>query len=41
LTTSINAAYIPAELEVLLKQTCIEGARVSSNLMGITITGEK
>ena len=41
LTTSINAAYTPAELEALLKQTRIEGARVGSNLMGITITGEK
>ena len=41
LTTSINAAYTPAELEALLKQTHIEGARVGSNLMGITIMGEK
>ena len=41
LTTSINAAYTPAELEALLKQTRIEGARVGSNLMGITIMGEK
>ena len=41
LTTSINAAYTPGELEAILKQTSMKGARVGSNLMGITIMGEK
>ena len=41
LLTSINAAYTPDELEAMLKQTSMKAAHVGSNLMGITITGEK
>jgi ubiquinone/menaquinone biosynthesis C-methylase UbiE len=41
LFTSINAAYTPLELKQMAERTCLRDARVSGNLIGVTITGQK
>ena len=41
LTTSINAAYIPEELEGLIKGTGLAACKVTGNFIGLTITGTK
>lgn len=41
LITSINAAYTPAELSDLMAKTSLKNAHLQSNLMGISITGQK
>ena len=41
LITSINAAYTPAELELLIHETRLAGCQVSANLIGLTLKGVK
>jgi ubiquinone/menaquinone biosynthesis C-methylase UbiE len=41
LVTSINASYAPAEIEVILTRTRLQGWHVSKNLLGIVISGRK
>jgi ubiquinone/menaquinone biosynthesis C-methylase UbiE len=40
-TTSVNAAYTPDELKGLIQGTKLEGCRVSSSPLGLTLTGVK
>lgn len=41
LVSSINASYTPGELRELIKGTKLEGCKVSSNLLGVVLLGEK
>lgn len=41
LVTSINAAYTPIEIHVLLQHTCLTGWNISQNPLGIVISGQK
>lgn len=41
LTSSLNAAYIQHELEVILKNTPLSYVRVETNPFGLTVTGVK
>ena len=41
LITSVNAAYTRAELEALLHGTSLSNCKVTMDLIGLTITGEK
>ncbi len=41
LITSINAAYTPNELRELMKETQLSKCEVSSNLIGVKVTGFK
>ena len=40
-TTSVNAAYTPDELKALIRGTKLAGCQVSSNLLGLMLTGMK
>ena len=41
LTTSINAAYTPAELDDLIKETKLSACKIAGDLIGLTIAGAK
>jgi ubiquinone/menaquinone biosynthesis C-methylase UbiE len=41
LITSINAAYILPEIEIMLPKTRLQGWQVKKNFLGIVITGQK
>ena len=41
LLSSLNAAYTPAELRAMLRETPMAAWTVSENLLGLTITGTK
>jgi hypothetical protein len=41
LITSINAAYISEELEVLIRGTEMAGCKVAIDFIGLTLTGMK
>jgi ubiquinone/menaquinone biosynthesis C-methylase UbiE len=41
LETSIRAAYTPTEITAMLEKTCLKGATVSGNMIGIEIFGTK
>ena len=41
LITSINAAYTPAELDDLIKETKLSGCKIAGDLIGLTIAGAK
>ena len=41
LLTSIGAAYTPAELSALLSKTSLKDASLQSDLMGISVSGQK
>jgi ubiquinone/menaquinone biosynthesis C-methylase UbiE len=41
LKTSIEAAYTPEELRVLIGSSRLKGGKVSGNLVGLILTGEK
>jgi ubiquinone/menaquinone biosynthesis C-methylase UbiE len=41
LFTSINAAYTPLKLKQMAERTCLRDVRVSGDLIGVTITGQK
>ena len=41
LTSSINAAYTPAELKLLIQETRLANCWISANLIGLTLKGAK
>jgi ubiquinone/menaquinone biosynthesis C-methylase UbiE len=41
LITSINAAYLPTEIETMLPKTRLQGWHIKKNYLGIVITGQK
>ena len=41
LGTSIQAAYTPSELQAMLAKTCLKEAKVTSNMIGVDISGAK
>ena len=41
LITSINAAYTPAELDQLTRETHLAGCQILANLLGLTLKGVK
>ena len=41
LGTSIGAAYTPLELQVMLAKTCLKEGKVTSNMIGVDISGVK
>jgi ubiquinone/menaquinone biosynthesis C-methylase UbiE len=41
LITSINAAYTPIEIHLLLQQTCLTGWNISQDQIGFVISGQK
>jgi ubiquinone/menaquinone biosynthesis C-methylase UbiE len=41
LISSINAAYTLLEIECLVKTTALQSSKVTQNMMGIVITGQK